>query len=279
LRKQMKQLPWLKNRLPVSGRLSLACLVLAGLWGLVWPAWAQSAERQELRLRVRTIGGLPVAHMEVALVRTADQAPMGSRTTNAAGEAVWLVAPALEYEFLLPEEIWLDENTRNQLGDMGLGGFGVIAGPANSDQSLPPILVGIVLADETAVTGGDFAFMDAEPEGSPRPVLIPDGHGQVGEDGVGAAGVDAPVQEGFEAGGSFIFELPDAGTDEAAAELTAVDAARNGSGRWGLWGLLLLVLAGGVVVWLYPTLRTLWPQHADAVVPPSGRWGRDELGN
>lgn len=207
---------------------------------LAIPAYAQTVERQELRLRVRTPSGLPVSNVEVALIRTADQAPMGNQITNAAGEAVWFLAPALEYEFILPDQIELDQNTVNQLGDMGLTGLGVKMGPINSGQPLPAIVVGIVLGNETAVAVGNYAFLDAAPQESiPVPVII-------------------PAYEYPDEGESLdLVVLPDPITATPAAMSEDVPQTNKSVLWWVIAGMALLLLVT-VGIWLYPVLRVLW---------------------
>lgn len=210
------------------------------------------ADYQEVRLQVRTITGAPAANVAVNLVRVFDEAPMGMRTTDPTGQAVWFVQAGLEYVFVLPDDIQLDPNTRNQLGDMGLGGFGIIAGRANNPNPPLPVTFALVLADETAVTSGSYAFMDANPTGNPEPIIVPENHPA---DPRETAVSDEAVEE-------FIIQLP-------TPEPEGLDLADDGDPvteqfRWGWWLVAVLLLLLAVGIWLYPTLKQLWQGTSNA---------------
>ena len=211
------------------------------------------ADYQEVRLQVRTITGAPAANVAVNLVRVFDEAPMGARTTDPSGQAVWFVQAGLEYVFILSDDIQLDPNTRNQLGDMGLGGFGIIAGRANNPNPPLPVTFALVLADETAVTSGSYAFMDANPTGNPEPIIMPEDH--PADHTSETAVPDETVEE-------FIIQLP-------TPEPESLDLADDGNPvteqfRWGWWLLAVLLLLLAVGIWLYPTLKQLWQGTSNA---------------
>ena len=214
----------------------LALLLLAWLVTAVTPVAAQTSDgRQELKLRLRTAAGAPVSNVEVELIRHYDQAPMGSRITNSLGEAVWYVAPFLEYEFILPEHIELDQNTVAQLGDMGFQGIGIRMG---GDA---PAVMGIVVADPSGQGPGSFAFIDASPDGLPSPVIIPD---------------EADPDPGIDVAATAT--APDIAETEQAAEGGAT--AEEDRYNWVsvlIWTVVVLAIVG-LAIWLYPALRVLW---------------------
>ena len=139
-------------------------------------AQAITETRLDLRLRLRDTDGRPLVNIEVGLTRVWDNAPMGTRFTDAHGEAVWDVAPGYVFQFETPYH--LHPITQAVLGDQGLTGLGVYtgyAGDINPETDVTqPIIVSLVAGDEAGQSNGTFVHFDTAPDDpQPQPAILP----------------------------------------------------------------------------------------------------------
>lgn len=218
-------------------------------------------ERIELRLRVRNPNGSPVVGFEIGLTRVWDNAPMGSRITDANGEAVWHVAPQMEFQYELPSE--LAETLVQELGEQGFTGLGVYTGWAGEitedTDAMQPILMGIVLSNQDGTGFGNFAYVDKTPDQSAPSPSIP--------------GVTSPLAPVFESATDNLAADESATDQPSGNETTTIltlptptpestplpDQADDlNSGDWGVWVfwlLLILLLGAAAYWWLLPAFR------------------------
>lgn len=226
---------------------------------------AQTPERIEIRLRIRYQNGTPASGVSVNLVKGWEKAPMGERTTDAAGYASWSVAPGDIYTFETPFEY--SEVAQEAMGHQGLTDLSVYTGwggeITQDTNTLQPMEVDLVLASEDGTAPGDYIYFDLAPD-APQP-----------EPAIPGVNVDMEDLSDYEA--ELLAEATEDADETDAEDILVVIPApevtedemtpvpqpeivkedSKASFWWSIFGLIALV-ATVLVIWLF------WPLKGEA---------------